>query len=52
MVYFPRAKLTEEESEFKAKGSIYLQSPDKYLFLLGYSCQFHSQAAVFFFFFF
>lgn len=51
MVYFPRAKLTEEESEFKAKGSIYLQSPDKYLFLLEYSCQFHSQASVLFFFF-
>lgn len=51
MVYFPRAELTEEESEFNAKVGIYLQSPDKCTFLLGYSCQCHSQASFFFFFF-
>lgn len=51
MVYFPRAELTEEESEFKAKVGIYLQSPDKCIFLLGCSCQFYSQASFFFFFF-
>ena len=38
----------------QSQSRIYLQSPDKGVFLLGHSCQFHSQASfcVFFFFFF